>query len=95
MEKLEQKLKEFETKIRTLNDQDLVKQMQSLLEREKRLGDAILLALREIRDRRIDAAMGYGSLFEMLVKYFKLSESSAYTRLQAIKINGCSSWGTG
>jgi len=30
--------------------------------------------------------MGYSSLFEMLIQHFNLSESSTYTRLQALKL---------
>jgi len=86
METVTQQLKKFEIKIQSLGDQDLVQTLQKLLEREKRIGDAILLALKEIRTRRIYAAMGYSSLFEMLVKHFKLSESSTYSRLQALKL---------
>lgn len=86
METATEQLKKFEIKIQSLGDQDLVQTLQKLLEREKRVGDAILLALKEIRNRRIYAAMGYSSPFEMLVKHFHLSESSSYTRLQALKL---------
>lgn len=86
METANEQLKKFEIKIQSLGDQELVQTLQKLLEREKRIGDAILLALKEIRARRIYAGMGYSSPFEMLVKHFNLSESSAYTRLQALKL---------
>jgi hypothetical protein len=86
METLTEQLKNYELKIQSLKDQDLLQTLQKLLDREKRIGDAILLALKEIRTRRLYAAMGYSSLFEMLVKHFNLSESSTYTRLQALKL---------
>jgi len=86
METLTEQLKNYEVKIQSLKDQDLLQTLQKLLDREKRIGDAILLALKEIRTRRLYAAMGYSSLFEMLVKQFNLSESSTYTRLQALKL---------
>jgi len=86
MESLTEQLKNFELKTQALKDQDLLQTLQKLLDREKRIGDAILLALKEIRVRRLYAAMGYSSLFEMLVKQFNLSESSTYTRLQALKL---------
>jgi len=85
METLTEKLKNFELKIQSLKDQDLLQTLQKILDREKRIGDAILLALKEIRTRRLYAAMGYSSLFEMLIQHFNLSESSTYTRLQALK----------
>lgn len=86
METISEQLKKFEIKIQTLGDQELLLTLQKLLDREKRVGDAILLALKEIKVRRIYAAMGYSSPFEMLVKHFNLSESSTYTRLQALKL---------
>jgi hypothetical protein len=39
-----------------------------------------------MNSRRIYAQLGYGSLFEFLVKYFHLSESSAYQRINAMKL---------
>lgn len=86
MDTLIQQLTTFETQLQNLKDQDLVIQVENLLNREKRIGDAILLALKEINARRIYAAMGYPSLFYLLVRHFKLSETAAYTRLQALRL---------
>ena len=72
METGTEQLKKFEIKLQSLGDQELLLTLQKLLEREKRIGDAILLALKEIKARRIYAAMGYSSPFEMLVKHFNL-----------------------
>ena len=69
-----------------LSDAVLIEGFKNLLLREKRLGDLILLNLQEMNSRRIYAQLGYGSLFEFLVKYFHLSESSAYQRISAMKL---------
>ena len=79
-------LLEFEKKVKILTNDELVEQMGSLFQREKKIGDAILLGLKEIKHRRVFAAMGYSSLFEFLNKHFKLSESSCYQRIQALKL---------
>jgi hypothetical protein len=86
MEIFEQQLLVFESKLQAMTDHELVGQVSSLFAREKRIGDAILLGLKEIKVRRIYVDLGYPSLFEMLVKHFRLSESSTYTRLQALKL---------
>ncbi|HEY8270988.1 MAG TPA: HNH endonuclease signature motif containing protein [Pseudobdellovibrionaceae bacterium] len=79
-------LNTFEEKLKTLEDQALIEQLQKLFERKKRIGDAILLNLQEIADRRLYAKMGYSSIFEFLVKHFHLSESAAYQRTNALKL---------
>ncbi|MGZ3771650.1 MAG: HNH endonuclease [Bdellovibrio sp.] len=83
---MDQQLSSFEEKVKTLNDQNLVEQVRQLFHREKRLGDAILLGLKEIKERRIYAAMGYSNLFEMLVKFYHLSETASYQRVNALKL---------
>jgi hypothetical protein len=72
--------------LKKLSDAALIDGFKNLISREKRLGDLILLNLQEINSRRIYAQLGYGSLFEFLVKYFHLSESSAYQRISAMKL---------
>ncbi|MGZ3771502.1 MAG: HNH endonuclease [Bdellovibrio sp.] len=83
---MDQQLYSFEEKVKTLNDQNLVEQVRQLFHREKRLGDAILLGLKEIKERRIYAAMGYSNLFEMLIKFYHLSETASYQRVNALKL---------
>ena len=72
--------------LKKLSDAALIEGFKNLILREKRLGDLILLNLQEMNSRRIYAQLGYGSLFEFLVKYFHLSESSAYQRISAMKL---------
>ncbi|MGZ3785589.1 MAG: HNH endonuclease, partial [Bdellovibrio sp.] len=83
---MDQQLQSFEGKVQTLDDKDLVEQVRQLFHREKRLGDAILLGLKEIKQRRLFAALGYSSLFEMLVKHYHLSETASYQRVNALKL---------
>ncbi len=72
--------------LKKLSDGALIEGFKNLILREKRLGDLILLNLQEMNSRRIYAQLGFGSLFEFLVKYFHLSESSAYQRISAMKL---------
>ncbi|MGZ3769453.1 MAG: HNH endonuclease [Bdellovibrio sp.] len=83
---MNQQLQAFEGKVQTLNDKDLVEQVRQLFFREKRIGDVILLGLKEIKHRRVFAAMGFSSLFEMLVKHYHLSETASYQRVNALKL---------
>lgn len=76
----------FEAKLKKIEDKDLLSQLKALLERERKIGDAILINLREINSRRLYASLGYPSLFEMLVKYFGLSGTAAYQRIGALKL---------
>lgn len=86
MENVDNQLMTFENRLQSLTDKELLLQVQNLFQREKRLGDAILLGLKEIKARRVFAALGYPSLFEFLVKHFGLSESATYQRWQALKL---------
>lgn len=79
-------LGKVERDLSNLLDAELIEKVGLLFLREKNVGDVILLGLREIKARRIFAALGYSSLFEMLVKHYGLSESSSYVRLNAIKL---------
>ncbi|MGZ3783601.1 MAG: HNH endonuclease [Bdellovibrio sp.] len=83
---MDQQLQSFEDKVQTLDDKDLVEQVRQLFNREKRIGDAILFGLKEITQRRLFAALGYSSLFEMLVKFYNLSETASYQRVNALKL---------
>ncbi|MGZ3843492.1 MAG: hypothetical protein ACXVCA_15475, partial [Bdellovibrio sp.] len=83
---MEQQLQAFEGKVRTLDDKDLVEQLRQLFNREKKISDAILLGLKEIKQRSLFAAMGFSSLFEMLVKHYHLSETASYQRVNALKL---------
>lgn len=77
---------EFERRVLILADQALVNEMKVLLNKERHIGEAILLVLQEIKVRRLYAGLGYGSLFEMLVKHYSMSETAAYQRINALKL---------
>lgn len=81
-----EKVKEFENEILKLNDLDLLEKLKHFFVKEKKIGDAILICLKEIKCRRLFNLLGYSSLFEMLVKYYSLSESGAVQRLNALKL---------
>ncbi|MGZ3770589.1 MAG: HNH endonuclease [Bdellovibrio sp.] len=83
---MDKQLQAFGGRVQTLGDKDLVEQVRQLFNREKKIGDAILLGLKEIKQRRIFAAMGFSSLFEMLIKHYHLSETASYQRVNALKL---------
>lgn len=79
-------LEVFEANLNQLGDKELIEQLKQLFAREKKLGDAILLNLQEIKTRRLYASQGYSSLFDMLVQFFGLSATAAYQRTSALKL---------
>lgn len=83
---MNEKVREFENEIIHLNDQELLDKLKSFFIKEKKIGDAILICLKEIKSRRLYNLLGYSSLFEMLIKYYSLSESGAFQRLNALKL---------
>lgn len=83
---MNEQLLKFETEVKNLSDSALMNRLSRIFEYEKKCGDAILLGLKEIKARRLYVTAGYSSLFNMLVHYFKLSESMAYQRLAALKL---------
>lgn len=72
--------------LENLSDEKLVIETKSLLAEEKRLGVEILRHLREIELRKIALKRGFGSLFDYCVKELRLSEASAYRRIQALRL---------
>ena len=83
---MDEQLKNFEYRMQLMADADLLQQVGNLLAREKKIGDAILLGLKEIKTRKLHLAYGYSSLFEMLIKYFHLSETASYQRINSLKL---------
>lgn len=68
------------------SNEQLFDEVDSELENERRSSRRILVLLAEIRSRRLYAERGFTSMFEMLVKRFKLSETSANERLKALDL---------
>ena len=83
---MDEQLKNFEYRMQLMADAELLQQVGNLFAREKKIGDAILLGLKEIKTRKLHLAYGYSSLFEMLVKYFHLSETASYQRINSLKL---------
>jgi 5-methylcytosine-specific restriction endonuclease McrA len=69
-----------------LSNEQLLLSLENQFENERRTSHFILLHLKEIRTRRLYADRGFSSLFEMLIKRFHLSESSANQRLKALEL---------
>ncbi len=72
--------------IKNLSDTQLLEHLQRLFNYEKKLNQALLLAIMELNHRKIFLEMGYSSLFDMLVRHFRLSESSAYQKISTMKL---------
>ena len=79
-------LKDFESSLKLMGDEEVLKSLGKLFQREKAVADAILINLQETYTRRLYAKEGYPSMFEMLVKRFGHSESAAYQRMSALKL---------
>lgn len=76
----------YELKVKSYSQSELLATTSELFIREKKISDAILILLAEIQNRRIYAELGYTSLFELLTRHFKLSESTAYQKVSLIKL---------
>lgn len=75
----------FEEHVKTFSQDQLIEKTRSLFQKEKSIEDALIVVLTEIYRRRVYAAMGYSSLFELLTQYFYLSAAAAYQKIAAIK----------
>ncbi len=73
-------------KLQNLEDRPLIETTQLLFKQERVISEKILICLQEIQKRKIFWNLGYRSLYEMLTTHFNLSESSAYSRISALKI---------
>ena len=72
--------------IRTLKDQELLKQTQKLVSQERILTAEILNHLAEIQRRRLFADLGYSSLFAYCVSELKYSHAQAQRRIEAMRL---------
>jgi 5-methylcytosine-specific restriction endonuclease McrA len=72
--------------IKNLNDDGLISSLSDHFANERRMSHIILLHLGEIRRRRLYAERGFSSLFEMLIRFFRQSESSANQRIKALEL---------
>jgi 5-methylcytosine-specific restriction endonuclease McrA len=75
-----------EQEIKSLSDDRLLSSLSGLFDSERITSKFIVLHLIEIDARKLYAIRGFDSMFRMLVEKFKLSESSAYRRLRAMRL---------
>lgn len=72
--------------VRKLDRETLLIQTKTLVEKERELTAKSLVLFREIESRMIHLEMGHSRLFDMLVKYFKLSEGCASRRVASVRL---------
>ena len=75
-----------EVELKKLSSEHLIKSLENHFEQERKTSHTILLHLSEMRRRRLYLERGFSSLFEMLARHFKISETSAYQRLKALEL---------
>ena len=73
-------------KLESLTADDLLKSFSLIAKEERRVSNEVLLHLLEISRRKLYLERGYPSLFEMLIREYRYSESAAYRRINAMKL---------
>jgi len=71
---------------KTLDDQELLSKIKTLVADERRVGIEILSNLREIELRRLFAARGFSSLHEYATKELGYSDGAAFRRISAMRL---------
>ena len=87
-QKTEDLFRKLRCEIRRLRSTDLLENLDSLNEKERKLKVKVLLYLREIDRRKLYLEQGYSSMFDLCVKYLKYSESTAVRRIKAERALG-------
>ena len=72
--------------LRSLSQNELDQRLQSLAKQERVLLHEILLVIKEVDARRMYLDLGFGSLFDYLVKGIGYSEGSAQRRIDAARL---------
>jgi hypothetical protein len=72
--------------VQSLNDQDLIASTEHVVEQERKIFQVVIWHLQEIQERRLYISMNYTSLYECLIKHFKMSDTTAYGRIKVLKI---------
>jgi hypothetical protein len=75
-----------QTFIQSMSDQDLIASTERVVEQERKIVQVIIWHLQEIQDRQLYISMKYTSLYECLIKHFKMSDTTAYGRIKVLKI---------
>jgi len=87
-QKTEDLFRKLRCEIRRLRSTDLLENLDSLNEKERKLKVKVLLYLREIDRRKLYLEEGFSSMFNFCVKYLKYSESTAVRRIKAERALG-------
>jgi 5-methylcytosine-specific restriction endonuclease McrA len=75
-----------EVELKDYSNDKLIESLAHLFSSERKISRLITIHLAEVWRRRLFADYGFSSLFEMLIKYYHLSESSARQRLKAMQL---------
>ena len=69
-------------RLENLSTRELAHSAETVASREKRNVAVLIAHLAEISKRRVHLRLGYKSLFDYCVKHLRLSEGSAWSRIQ-------------
>lgn len=69
-----------------ISDDQLLEETSESFALERKISNRILFQLKEIEARNLFAKRGYHSMFWMLIKYFKQSETAANQKLKALDL---------
>lgn len=72
--------------LRKLTDKDLLQKTEMLVQKERATTLEVLQCLREIEIRRLFVDLGFSSMYEMCIKYYKYSEGQTQRRLSAARL---------
>ena len=79
-------LEGIQMNLNNLSETELISKTKFISNEEKRLTAELLHYLAEIERRRLFAKMGYKSIFDLCVKYLNYGESSAWRRIDAMRL---------
>lgn len=69
-----------------MTNQEIETNLRTLIQRERRITNQILVLINLAEDRKLHLERGYSSLFDWLVNGFGYSESAAYRRIEAARL---------
>lgn len=72
--------------IKSFSNEDLLLSTERLVEEERKIVQVLIWHLQEIQDRKLYLYLGYDSLYKCLILHFKMSDTTAYSRIKVLKI---------
>jgi hypothetical protein len=72
--------------IQTLSDEGLLSNFDRLVKTERKITYEILLYINEVELRGLHASLGYGSIYDYLIKHQGYSGGSAQRRVQSARL---------